>query len=203
MPNQHIEKTPDPNQVLSDFLKSVSRYAVNARRVEQLDYLSGRYRKKLDDLIDGQGEKLHRWEDTWSEPLIRNLASLAIKGRQAEVEANKRRQPPFLYARGLKILDRLPNWAGMTIEAASISGDPIIEQSHFPSSGAYFYYDETRLTEAAGQLHGDNILEPDDTTLVLLAPNGRYGHRHDRFHVPLLNEATLQPQVTLRVADYR
>lgn len=203
MSKRGFEHTADPNQVLSDFLRGVSRYAINARRVEQLDYLSGRYRKRLDGLIDGHSEEFKRWEDQWPDPLIRNLASLAIKGRQAEVEANRRRQPPFLYASGLKILDRLPNWSELTIVATSLSDDPIIETSHYPTSKAYFYYDDTKLTEVAGKLHVDTILETDDTTLVLLAQNGKFGHRYDRYHVPLLDEATLNPQVTLRVADYR
>ncbi|MEO8105280.1 MAG: hypothetical protein ABI602_02995 [Candidatus Saccharibacteria bacterium] len=201
MSTRNSEQTNNSNHVLSDFLMSISQHALAARRVEQLDGISGRYRERLDNLIDAHDEDFSQWQDQWPVNLVQSLARCAVKGRQAEVEASQLRQLSFFYDRGLKILEQIPNWAGTIIVAASISGDPIIQRSTYQKRGADYnrYTNDDSLATAQGILRSDSILDTDNTTLLLRTAENVFRRR--RFGVPLLNPDTLEPQVTLRVAD--
>ena len=194
------EQITDPNQVLSDFLMSLSQHVVNDRRVGTAEQSSDWYRETEDILINAHDVEFSQGEDQWPEDLLLRVARCAVKGRRAEVEAKELRQPSFLYDRGLQILDQIPNWAGIIIVAASISGDKIIQRSSYKPWHNYKYYiNEGAQATAQGILRSDSILDTDNTTLLLRTTENVFRRR--RYSVPLLDPITLEPQVTLRVAE--
>ena len=201
MSRRNSEQTNNANHMLRYFLFNVSQNAKTARRVEQLKQLSHDSLDSLSSLIDSHDEDFSRGQDQWPDGLVHNLAQLAVKGHYAEVEANELRQPPFLYDRGMKILERIPNWAGIMIVADSISGDPIFKgRTYRNRSGPYNYYTiDKPLATAQGILRSDSILDIDDTTLLLRTTENVFRRR--RFMVPLIDPVSLEPQVTLRVAE--